>query len=215
MVILQPDRWYLKRDMQAFAPHVKGRVLDVGAGEVKRYKNLFTCDEYVTLDMNAEFKPDIIASATSLPMADRSFDTVISNQVLGDIADPDKAISEMARVLKTGGHLLFSESFINELHDEPYDYWRFTPHGYKELCQRHGLEIIEMRQRGGYWSSCAQNAIRYCLDRFQLYKRPLIGGIAKLLIYPYARFMIWLDIIDKSDAARRFSIGWTVLARKK
>ena len=51
----------------------------------------------------------IEASAERLPFDDRSFDTVVSTLVLCSVEDQDKALSEIWRVLKPGGQLLFIE----------------------------------------------------------------------------------------------------------
>ncbi|QWW70151.1 class I SAM-dependent methyltransferase [Rhizobium sp. WYJ-E13] len=45
------------------------------------------------------------ADATALPFEDGSFDTVIAMHMLYHVADQAKAIAEMHRVLKPGGHL--------------------------------------------------------------------------------------------------------------
>jgi SAM-dependent methyltransferase len=46
------------------------------------------------------------ASATELPYPDASFDTVCSFKVLAHVPDIGKALSEMARVCRPGGHVL-------------------------------------------------------------------------------------------------------------
>ena len=49
------------------------------------------------------------APAEYLPFEDASFDTVVSTLVLCTVGDPRRAVSEVARVLRPGGHLLFLE----------------------------------------------------------------------------------------------------------
>jgi SAM-dependent methyltransferase len=49
------------------------------------------------------------APAEYLPFADASFDTVVSTLVLCTVADPERAVAEVARVLRPGGRLLFLE----------------------------------------------------------------------------------------------------------
>jgi SAM-dependent methyltransferase len=49
------------------------------------------------------------APAEYLPFDDGSFDTVVSTLVLCTVADPRRAVSEIARVLRPGGRLLFLE----------------------------------------------------------------------------------------------------------
>src|SRR6218665_3227634 len=49
------------------------------------------------------------APAEALPFADASFDTVALTLVLCTVPEPDRALAEIARVLKPGGRFLFLE----------------------------------------------------------------------------------------------------------
>jgi SAM-dependent methyltransferase len=51
----------------------------------------------------------VSAPAERLPFAEASFDTVVSTLVLCTVAEPNRAVSEVARVLRPGGRLLFLE----------------------------------------------------------------------------------------------------------
>src|SRR4029078_4266251 len=51
----------------------------------------------------------IDASAEQLPFPDETFDTAVATLVFCTIPDPQAALSEIARVLKGGGRLLFLE----------------------------------------------------------------------------------------------------------
>jgi ubiquinone/menaquinone biosynthesis C-methylase UbiE len=54
------------------------------------------------------------AGAESLPFADASFDTAVSTLVLCSVADADRALAELARVLRPGGALLFIEHVADD-----------------------------------------------------------------------------------------------------
>lgn len=47
-----------------------------------------------------------VGSATELPFADQSFDVACSFKVLAHIRDIDRALAEMARVVRPGGHVI-------------------------------------------------------------------------------------------------------------
>ena len=60
----------------------------------------------------AQRRPDtrlVEAPAEQLPFDDASFDTVVSTLVLCTVADQSRALSELRRVLRPGGRLLFIE----------------------------------------------------------------------------------------------------------
>jgi ubiquinone/menaquinone biosynthesis C-methylase UbiE len=57
------------------------------------------------------------ASADRLPMADESFDVVVSTLVLCSVADQARALAEYRRVLRPGGALVFIEHVA--AHDRP------------------------------------------------------------------------------------------------
>lgn len=54
------------------------------------------------------------ASAEDLPFEDASFDTVVSTLVLCGVADQQRSLAQLARVLRPGGALLFLEHVRSE-----------------------------------------------------------------------------------------------------
>src|SRR5438128_11135661 len=57
----------------------------------------------------------------------------------------------MARVLNKGGTLILAAPFSFRLHEEPYDYFRYTPHGLRQFCNEAGLVIEHVEQVGSLW----------------------------------------------------------------
>ena len=73
----------------------------------------------------------------SLEYPDNSFDFVFTDQVLEHIeGDPQQAINESWRVLRPGGIAVHTTCFINPIHNEPGDYWRFTPDALRLLSSK-------------------------------------------------------------------------------
>ena len=52
------------------------------------------------------------SSAENLPFPDREFDVVISNGVFNLVPDKDRALSEVFRVLKSGGRLMIADQIL-------------------------------------------------------------------------------------------------------
>jgi ubiquinone/menaquinone biosynthesis C-methylase UbiE len=75
------------------------------------------------------------APAENLPFEDDSFDTVVCTLVLCTVADPEQALSEVARVLRPGGQFLFLEHIraddpkLARWQDRLTGIWRKIGHG--------------------------------------------------------------------------------------
>lgn len=214
MVIFQPDRELLRRFVAAHAQALQGKILDIGGGN-RRYAGSFQhVTLFETLDNNPATKPDIVASVESLPMADATYDGILCTQVLGDVWDIQRAVGEIVRVLKPGGLLLLTESLLNEEHDAPQDFWRFTQYTFRKLLEP-SCEIRVLEPRGGYFSQRAQQAIRYRIETYDLYHRPFLGRIANIWASLIGHIAIARDRADLSDANRKFPIGYCLLACKR
>ncbi|MGD1914042.1 MAG: methyltransferase domain-containing protein [Rivularia sp. (in: cyanobacteria)] len=64
-----------------------------------------------------------------LKFENESFDAAVCWSILEHVPDPQKAISELYRILKPGGKIWVQLPFLYPFHEEPKDYWRVTPDG--------------------------------------------------------------------------------------
>jgi SAM-dependent methyltransferase len=64
-----------------------------------------------------------------LKFEDGSFDAVVCWSILEHVPYPQKAISELHRVLKPGGQIWVQLPFLFPYHEGPKDYWRVSPDG--------------------------------------------------------------------------------------
>jgi SAM-dependent methyltransferase len=136
------------------------RVLDVGAGEAP-YAELFTQVDYRTTDWEHSVHPgarraDYIGSADNLPVPSTAFDAVINTQVLEHVAEPARVVSELYRVLRPGGRLYISVPLAWELHEEPYDFYRYTSHGLRHLLRTAGFIHVDVCPRNDTFTTLAQ-----------------------------------------------------------
>ena len=213
MIIFQPERILLKKQIKKHSHHIIGDVLDVGCGSFDRYSELFSFKKYLKMDIDENNNPDVVGSANNIPLPDNAVDSIVFTQVLGDIWDLKKAFSEFFRVLKPGGKVLATESLMAAMHDEPHDFWRFTNYSLERFFQEAGFRVLESERRGGFFSSNAQNIIRYLIDRLDLYD----SFLGKILRYPlifFGRMMMFIDNLDKSKAGGRQTMGWCIVAVK-
>jgi ubiquinone/menaquinone biosynthesis C-methylase UbiE len=116
----KPNRLQRKK----IIPKARGNVLEIGIGSglnlpfyTNKITKLTAIDPSVDLwnknDLNTENLPFnfefIQAGAENIPLANHSFDTVVITYVMCTIPDLEKAFSEIKRVLKPTGKLLFCE----------------------------------------------------------------------------------------------------------
>jgi SAM-dependent methyltransferase len=170
------------------APRARGRLLDVGCGD-KPYEAFFRpyVREYIGIEHEGVFpntnassaqtgpdrRPDLYYDGNRLPFGDGSFDTVLSIQVLEHTPRPQPLLDEMARVLAPDGLLILSAPFSGRLHEEPYDYFRYTPHGLRAMCREAGLEVTEVWDQGNIWS-----VIGHKLNSFLAFRVAASQGLA-------------------------------------
>ncbi len=124
--------FYSRLFAEFLGPLASGRLLDIGAGTGIYFKALAPHGREIdALDHSADMVEIAaryceaagfrhihprIGSAESLPYEDGSFDTVIELDTLHHVADPDRALSEIARVLKDDGRfLVFEPNVCNPL----------------------------------------------------------------------------------------------------
>jgi SAM-dependent methyltransferase len=136
-----------------------GKVLDIGCGN-KPYEEMFKgiATGYIGCDVvQSDLKKvDVICEATKIPLPDSSFDTVLSTQVIEHVEDHQALVREAFRLLKPGGYFIVSGPMYWHLHEEPYDFFRFTKHGFKYILENNGFSVLEILSNGGKWALMGQ-----------------------------------------------------------
>ena len=208
----------LQRDaVRRCSKHLKGRVLDIGCGNMP-YKDYVSCQSYVGIDGSPDVGPDVIANCESIPFKENYFDSVICTEALEHLAEPQRCILEIYRVLKSGGYLYMTVPQSWGLHYEPHDYWRFTRYGIEYLLKKHGFEIVSIDRLGGLFSLMGVRMIDILwsglVNLFSFFGKRQSERIASILCCP-GSFLFYVlgkigDRVDKRDA-----IGWAVLAKRR
>jgi SAM-dependent methyltransferase len=150
----------LIRELEAAVKkYAKGKVLDIGCGN-KPYEAMFKglITEYVGCDVvqSSGGKVDVICEATKITLPDASFDTVFSTQAIEHVADHQALVNEAYRLLKPGGHAIISGPMYWHLHEEPYDFFRFTKYGFQHVLEKAGFKMVEIKANGGKWATLGQ-----------------------------------------------------------
>ena len=197
---------------RAAAAYGRGELVDIGCGE-KPLVPFFSryVDEYIGVD-HAETEhdlhhADLIGTAYAVPLPDASADTIVLSQVLEHLERPADALAECHRLLKPGGHLLLTTPFFWHLHEEPRDFYRYSPHGLRYLLSEAGFEVLEIVPYGGAWLTISVE-IGYALKAWRG------GRLDRALVA-----LTWLVLRLGSWADRRnmqtdFSVAHFAAARK-
>lgn len=107
--------------------------------------------KYLGVDIGADSNVDIIADAHDLRslFAENSVESVYSSAVIEHLVSPIDFVLEANKVLVIDGYFLACAPCIWPLHAEPWDFWRFTQHGWQGLLNEStGFEIIEVCEFG-------------------------------------------------------------------
>lgn len=208
----------LIRDLNfAILKYAKGRVIDIGCGN-KPYENIFTekTTEYIGCDIiqsNLQ-KVDILCEANKIPLADNSFETAFSTQTIEHVEDHQGLVNEAFRLLKPGGYTIVSGPMYWHLHEEPYDFFRFTKYGFQYVFEKAGFEMIEILPNGGMWSVAGQSLIHAFVKSTS---RHFFVRILKFIFFRLrfswviTSFYAWLDKIDYNPIN---TMNYVVVARK-
>lgn len=195
------------------AQHARGRVLDVGCGHMPfRNDALRVAGTYEGFDVERRTEGVThVGDAESMPeIPSAAYDTVFSFEVLEHLPHPQRAVAEMARVLRPGGVLLVSVPHLSRLHEEPHDYFRYTVYGLRTILRDAGLDVEHIAPTAGLFSFLAHQLSTVLLG----VTWPLPG--LRQLMYQLNRLilvwpMLWLDsVVDRRGV---FAVGYVAVAR--
>lgn len=83
------------------------------------------------------------------PMAESRYDLVIAEQVFEHILWPDRAASNVYKMLRSGGVFVVTTPFLLKVHEIPLDLYRWTERGMRQLLEAAGFDVL----RTGSWGN--------------------------------------------------------------
>jgi SAM-dependent methyltransferase len=204
------------RELKRAYNYLKGRLIDIGCGE-KPYAEMVKpyVTEHIGVDhqdtLHDKSNIDRFGSAYNIPAEDGEFDSAICTVVLEHLEEPDKAIAECRRVLKSGGVAIYTTVLFWHLHEEPRDFFRYTKWGLKYLFEKNGFEIVELKALSGFCVTFGQELVYY-LWRFRRGGKlnplwwiiPVIGTIIQGVCY----------LLNRIDHSEEFTCTYLMVARK-
>lgn len=146
----------------------KNLIIDIGGGlradehRNNRPQENVWLSEYITkanykvLDKVPDYNPDIIGDIHNLPFENDSVDAILCIAVLEHVEEPQQAMREIFRVLKSGGYCYIYVPFLYYYHPMPGyygDFYRFTVDGLKYITK--DFSQVEMQNVRGALATVA------------------------------------------------------------
>lgn len=182
-------------NIKKYSGEIKGHVLGVGCGQ-KPYKNLFNVESYIGMDIENEGHDhsnediDVYYDTKHFPFSEKTFDSVITNQVFEHVFVPDVFLQEVYRVLKPKGKLLLTVPFLWDEHEQPNDFARYSSFGIKYQLEKNGFLIVSQ--------SKSVNDIRVIFQMLNMYifkklrsKNKYVNVLISVL------FISWFNILGQ------------------
>lgn len=165
---------YLTTETDFFSRKMK--VLHVAPEQAfyKRFKKQPNL-EYITTDLHSPLA-DVKADLCNLPFADNSFDFILCNHVLEHIPDDKKAMSELFRVMKSGGMGVFQVpldanrtlTFEDNSITDPAERTRIF--GQYDHVRIYGMDYFDKLQSVGFQVDSIQYAKRFSSEEIEKYR---------------------------------------------
>lgn len=214
-------RTAILESMKAESAAFYGTVLDVGCGFMP-YKKLIESnpkvENYIGMDLEqpayyGQIVPDLKWNGREIPMESESVDCVMATEFLEHYAEPERVLKEIHRVIKPDGRVFATVPFVWNLHEIPFDEYRYTPYSIERHFRNAGFREIQIKALGGWNLSFAQMIGLWTTFSKM---RGLTRKVVKNLLFP---FYVWLVKTDrKPDEFDGFEnsmfTGLSITARK-
>lgn len=199
---------------KAIRDYASGVLVDIGCG-VKPYATLTQCfvSRHIGVDhlgsQHENNNVDVFATAYDTTLQSGSADTVLCTTVLEHLEWPDRAIKEMQRILKPGGHAILTAPLFWHLHEQPRDFFRYTEFGLAHLLKQGGFQVVEIKPLSGFLVTFAQELSYYIHGRGgRFFHLPV-----RLAQYLLQRFAYYCHRTGR-DTAHGFTWAYLVVAKK-
>lgn len=108
---------------------LRGTTVDLGGGKSSSYLSLLrTAASIDGVNISPAMQPTFVADLNrELPIADHSYDNIISLNTFEHLLEDETALREGFRLLKPGGSFHFMVPFLYQVHASPSDFNRRTP----------------------------------------------------------------------------------------
>jgi SAM-dependent methyltransferase len=182
---------HVHRLVEDLIAETKGRprVLVIGGGAVGNGMETLYKDPNIDLlafDIYASENCQFLADGHQVPLKSGSVDGVVIQAVLEHVLNPQLVVDEIYRVLRPGGLVYADTPFMQQVHEGPYDFTRFTVSGHRYLF-RH----FAVRNSGAVGGLGTQ--LFWSITYFSRGINYRVGKIARAAFFWLPKLDHWLD----------------------
>ena len=145
------QNYYLVNDIKEYLMSLSSYsiVVDIGCGTKPYQEYVKKNSKYIGVDIDSENENvDINSSVYDIDLPEYFADYIVSFQVLEHLEEPGLMLKEANRILKKEGEIYLTFPMSEELHEEPYDFFRYTEHGIKYLLEKNGFKNVVIIRQG-------------------------------------------------------------------
>lgn len=199
-----------RRYAPALRAHARGRLLDLGCGNVplyEMYRPAITSSVCVDWPSSYHGRDHVDVACDlnqPIPFSSGTFDTILLSDVIEHLFDYHTVWAELARLLRPSGKLIVGVPFLYWLHEDPYDYFRPTEFALRRYCEQNGLTVISLEPYGG-----AADVI-FDISAKHLGVVPLLASA----FYWAGRAVLPLAHAMSARTDRKFPLGYLLVAEK-
>lgn len=221
------------RVLKTCQTYLGGHLVDLGCGNVpffiwyRDYVQKVTCIDWPGT-FHKQSHIDVFADLNqALPLESESANCVLLTSVLEHIHNPQLLLCEINRILAKDGYLILSVPFFYHLHEQPFDYYRYTPHGLTYLAEQSGFEIVKLDH---YGSACGVlidigSKIMDVVLRgiFNIFPKPMAMIFRKLgnclllagqrCLFSLFQQKFVLTCLHRLNLSNRMALGYVLVAR--
>ena len=201
---------YIAEELKEYGTN-KIKVLNVGSGGLtEQYLKSKTNITLKSLDIDGKRNPDFVNDITQLEsFTNLGFkpDLVCCFEVLEHIKFPEKAISNIHRLIDKDTKVILSVPFNFPIHDEPNDYFRFTKFGLQHLFQN--FSKVDIKERDGWIDT-----IFVFFVRLKFSKNFILKFISIFFIIVYFILYPLITMIQKFLVFKNITTGYFLIVKK-
>ena len=187
----------LATDLVAETRGRRPRVLIIGGGAVGNgIESLYQHPDLdlIAFDIYTSDNVQFLADGHQLPLRNESVDGVLIQAVLEHVLTPNAVVAEIHRVLRPGGLVYADTPFMQQVHEGPYDFTRFTESGHRYLFRNFAV------RNAGIVAGLGTQLL-WSIVYFSRGINRRAGQIAQLTFFWLPKLDRWLDPMATVDGA--------------